>query len=182
MKKAVTILTILTLLIITIKAQEISQKDNSLIDNIYISKIILAKERISSEELGKVFSGNFYRVSPRFALGADESLFTCTKKIMIINNGKIFEMASFATNLEPLIKNNFFLKTESEVNIFETALDAIDPISEWDLGDKEHLKKDNKWYFVRKVGFGYKHAYIVITDQNSKITDIDFSREAIKTE
>ena len=182
MKKAVAIQIILTLIIINLKAQDITQKDNSLIDNLYISKMNIKKERLSSEELGKVFSGTFYRVSPRFAFGADETMFACTKKIMIINNGKIFEMASFATNLEPLIKNNFFLKTETDVNTFEAALDAIDPIGEWDMGDKEHLKKDNKWYFVRKVGFGYKHAYIVITDQNSKITDIDYSREAIKTE
>lgn len=169
-------------MILLLSASMVKGQDDKVIENLYRSKVSLEKEKIESPELSKVFTGNFYRITPHFNIGDDPSLFTCTKKIMIIKDGKLIEMASFATNIDQLIKNTFLLRAEADALTLEKAIDAIDPLSDWDQDKKEHLKKDNKWYFVRGSGFGYKQAYIVTTDSNSKITDIDYSREALKTE
>lgn len=177
MKKTKHIIIILILIGSVANAQ-----DDSILESLYRSKTSIQKEKITSAELAKVFSGNFYRVYPGFNIGDDPSAFTCTKKIMIIKDGKLIEMASYATNIEQLLKSTFTIKSDADAMIFEKAIDAIDPLNEWEQDKKEHQKKDNKWYFVRGTGFGYKQAYIVTLDKNSKITDIDYSREALKTE
>lgn len=161
----------------TLRAQ-----DDSLIENLYMSKAVVEKEKITAPEVAKVFSGNFYMINPYFNIGDDPSGYTCTKKIMIIKDGKIIEMASYATNIDQLLKSTFLLKSDADAIVFEKVIDAIDPLNSWEQDNKEHMKKDNKWYFVRGSGFGYKQAYIVTIDNNSRITGIDYSREAIKTE
>ena len=46
--------------------------------------------------------------------------------------------------------------------------------------EKEHLKKDNKWYFIRDTFFDSKSGYIVSVDPNGKILNIAHELEAIK--
>jgi hypothetical protein len=83
-------------------------------------------------------------------------------------------------DLLPAIRSDFSLKDESDAKVFETALDKIKPPDWSNKKYKEHLKIDNKWYFVRGKFFDSKSAYIVTIDQSGKITKIDYNDEAIK--
>ncbi|MDQ1296120.1 MAG: hypothetical protein QG611_98, partial [Bacteroidota bacterium] len=78
-----------------------------------------------------------------------------------------------------LVRTDFYLKSETDAKIFETALDKIYPISDMNKEYKEHLKIDDKWYFIRDKFFDSKSGYIITLDQNSRILNISQSLEAI---
>ena len=81
-----------------------------------------------------------------------------------------------------MLRNDFRIKNEADVKIFETALDKLFPISWPDDEKKEHIKKDNKWYFIRGDFFDSKSGYIVTLDPLMKITNIAYDMKAIGKE
>jgi hypothetical protein len=176
MKKIILISIILCLSIPQINAQEISQKDNSYIDNMFLSKLTIYKQKIDSDTLAKVFKGNFYLVDPKISLEDQEGTYSC-RKLISINEGVIKEIID--SSIVILVKENFLLKNEEDVIIFETALDKLYPLQEEDKEYKEHLKSGNNWYFIRGEFFGAKSGYKVTINQDSKITGIVYDLEAI---
>jgi len=181
MKKFICLILTLSFLSINMIAQEIPEKDNSLLDNFIKSKISIVKTPIVSDTLAKVFDGTFYKVDAGFSF--TEQMSYCSGDIFNIKDGALFVLEgrndSMLTLLS-LVKNDFYLKTASDVKAFETSLDKIYPISNMNLQYKQHLKMANKWYFIRDKFFDSKSGYIVTLDQNSKITNISYSMEAIK--
>jgi hypothetical protein len=171
---------IFSILIIKINAQEISEKDNSLLDNFIKSKITIIKEKIVSDTLARVFAGTFYKVDAGFKFTDDMTY--CSGDLFVIKDGALFvlegRMDSMLT-LVSLVRTDFYLKSETDAKIFETALDKIYPISDLNKEYKEHLKIDDKWYFIRDKFFDSKSGYIITLDQNSKILNISQSLEAI---
>jgi hypothetical protein len=179
MKKSIFCLIIFTFSFLKINAQEISEKENSLLDSFINSKVSTSKEKIVSDTLEKVFNGTFFNVHVGFSFGdAGSQLF-----LFVIRDGKGIEYVSSSDSLNTLlslVKKDFFLRNNADAKIFETCLDKLFPISWTSAGDKEHLKIDGKWYFVRGKFFDSKSGYIVTLDNNSKISDIAYSMEAIK--
>ena len=84
------------------------------------------------------------------------------------------------STLLSLVRKDFYLKTEADAKIFETSFDKLYPISWTKAEEKEHLKINNKWYFIRAKFFDSKSGYIVTLDKNSNISDISYNMEAIK--
>jgi hypothetical protein len=181
MKKLYCFIAILSILIVKINAQEISEKDNSLIDNFMKSKVSITKEELVSDTLAKVFDGTFYKVDAGFAVS--DAMTSCSGGIFNVKNGAIYVLDSRIDSmfvLLSLIKKDFYLKTPADARIFESCLDKFYPVSDLHKKDKAHLKIGNKWYFIRDTFFDSKSGYIVTLDQNSRIVNIANELEAIK--
>lgn len=173
----------LSFLSINIIAQEIPEKDYSLLDNFIKSKISIIKETIVSDTLTKVFYGTFYKVNAGFAFIDPDQMTSSSNEIFNIKDGAIFLIESRPDSMNTLlslVRKDFYLKTAINAKVFETCLDKIYPMNDMDMEYKEHLKIANKWYFIRDKFFDSKSGYIVTLDQNSKITKISYSMEAIQ--
>jgi hypothetical protein len=178
MKKVFLITIVLGLVTLNITAQEPSQKDNALINDLFLSNLVINKQKIVSDTLTMVFKGTFYMVDPKIFSGEGEGSYSC-RNLVNINEGVIFDRID--TGLVLLLKDNFFLKTEKDVIIFETALDKLYPIDDpEDQELKEHLKSGDIWYFIRGAFFDSKKAFKVTVDKDSKITGIVYDLKAIE--
>ena len=174
---------ILSCLSMKISAQEIPGKDNSLLDNFIKSKISIIKEMIVSDTLAKVFYGTFYKINAGFAFIDPDQLTSSSNEIFNIKDGAILVIESRPDSMSALlslVRKDFYLKTATNAKVFETCLDKIYPMNDMHMEYKEHLKIADKWYFIRDKFFDSKSGYIVTLDQNSKITKISYSMEAIQ--
>jgi hypothetical protein len=182
MKNRICFIMLLSLLIPAIKAQEISEKDNSLLDNFIKSRVIINKKMMVSDTLSKVFSATFYRIDAGFAFLEDESS-SCSGDLFVIREGEPLALGSRTDSMPTLlslVRKDFFLKGETEAKIFEKALDALFPLSEFREKYREHFKRGNVWYFIRDQFFDSKSGYMITVDQKSNIVNISYSMEAIK--
>ena len=183
MKKSILFIIILSFLSINLIGQEIPEKDNSLIDNFVKSRISIEKEKIVPDTLAKVFYGTFYKINAGFAFIDPDQMTSSSNEIFNIKDGKISVLENTndsILSLLSLVRKDFYLKTPVNAKVFEACLDKIYPIGDFDTQYKAHLKIANKWYFIRGTFFDSKSGYIVTLDQNSKITNISYSMEAIK--
>jgi hypothetical protein len=181
MKKSFIYIMIFCLAILKMNAQDISEKDNIMLDSFIKSKIAIEKEKIDSDTLGKVFNGTFYKISAGFSFMDGGAM--CAGSLLILKDGKLIEFDNRRDTmftLLTLLRSDFYLKTAADVKVFETTLDKIYPMSWSEAENKEHIKINNKWYFVRGKFFDSKSAYIVTLDKNSKISNIAYDMEAIK--
>jgi hypothetical protein len=164
--------------------QDIPANDARLMDNFITSMLTFKKERLSSEDLGKIFTGSFYTVVPTYSHD-DGATSSCEKYEVVIKDGKLSKVEDLSedksmTTLFSLLKPGITIKDEGEAKTFEAALDVIYP-TDWtvDESDKKALMKDGKWLFLRGDFFGSKKGFIVTIDQNKRITQIDYSLKAI---
>jgi hypothetical protein len=176
MKNSIIVLAIFCFSILRTTAQELTEKENALLDDYVKSKVATEKEKIVSDTLEKVFSGVVYKVKGGYS--EDNGISYCTESLFIIKGNDLIAFSSH--NLLSAVRSDFTIKNETDAKIFETALDKIDPIKWGNEELKEHLKKDNKWYFVRAKFFESKSAYIVTIGKDGKISDIGYEMEAIK--
>ena len=183
MQKSICFIIILSFLSINLIGQEISEKDNSLLDTFIKSRVSIEKERLVPDTLAMVFYGTFYKINAGFAFIDPDQMGSSTNDIFNIKDGKILVMENQSDSLLPLlslVRKDFYLKTAINAKVFEVCLDKIYPMGDMDRQYKAHLKIGNKWYFIRGTFFDSKSGYIVTLDQNSKITNISYSMEAIK--
>jgi hypothetical protein len=181
MKKSICFIIILSLLGMKTFAQGTADKESSMLDNYIKSKVSISKTRIVSDTLARVFAGSFYKVDAGFMF-TDEMSY-CSGSILDIKDGAIFALDSRSDSMfvfKSLVRKDFSLKTESDAKLFEGCLDRLFPMDEMKRKEKEHLKKDNKWYFIRDTFFDSKSGYIVSVDPNGKILNIAHELEAIK--
>jgi hypothetical protein len=183
MKKSISVIIILSFMSIKLIGQDIPEKDNLLLDNFIKSRVSIAKERIDPDTLAKVFYGTFYKVNAGYAFIDPDQMTSSSNDIFNINDGHLIVLESRTDSmltLLSLVRKDFYLKTPINAKVFETCLDKIYPMSDMDIKNKAHMKIGNKWYFVRGTFFDSKSGYIVTLDQNSRITNISYSLEAIK--
>jgi hypothetical protein len=178
MKKIFILTAAISLCYTNLTAQSVSQKDNAFLDNLFRSNLVINKERITSDTIAMVFKGTFYMVDPKIKLADTNDVYSCRQMINIAD-AVIYDRLD--TGLFLLAKDNFYLKTEKDVLIFEGALDKLYPITDpEDLASKKHLKTGNDWCFVRGEFFDSKSGFRVTIDKNGKITGIVYDIELIK--
>jgi hypothetical protein len=180
MKKSLICIMILSFSILKINAQEVSESPNLPLDNFIKSKLSIKKEKVVSDTLEKVFNGTFYKVEIGFSFG-DAGAWTGI--VFVVKGDKLIQCVNRTDSLNTLlslVKKDFSIKTNADAKIFETSLDKLFPVSWTSAENKEHLKIKNQWYFIRDKFFDSKSGYIVTLDNNSKISDIAYSMEAIK--
>jgi hypothetical protein len=183
MKNIFGIILIFSISLIKINAQDIPATDNLLIEKFMKSVTSIEKVKIDSDTLAKVFTGAYYQVTTVFTIKDGTS--SCESYKLVVKNGDLIELEDLGITkkldiLFSLLRDDFYLKNEGDAKVFETSLDKIYPLGWSDADNKEHLKKGNQWYFVRGKFFDSKKAFIVTLDQNSRISQIDYSLEALK--
>ncbi len=161
-------------------AQDISSDDQSIIDQYILSNTISEKTLLPADTLSRVFTGTFYRVQAGFNEQNGHSL--CNNYYFNIKDGNLAELEEFTTNMKaeqlPLfIRPDFRLNDENSARLFEASLNKIYPFDEEEGDVVKHLKKDNQWIFIRGKFFDKFSAFLVATDQEGKITGIDYSLE-----
>jgi hypothetical protein len=183
MKKALYYFIIFGISFLKLNGQDLSESDNSFFDDLIKSKIVLEKSKIDSDTLAKVFTGTFYRVNAGFS--SVDGVSMCLNYLFVMKDGQLIEFDSRTDSmitLVSLLRNDFIIKSNSDAKVFETVLNKLYPLSWIDEEYKEIIKKDNNWYFIRGKFFDSKSGYFVTLDKNSKITNIGYSMEAIKSD
>jgi hypothetical protein len=174
---------ILSFSLLKINAQGIPENDNLLIDKDVSTKIIVEKTKIPADTMGKVFTGTFYKVD--ITVNVDNGS-SSDHYYYVVKDGKLTELENNNENREmktlfSLLRNDFYLKSDGDVKVFETCLDKLYPLDWSDKPEtRQHIKTGNKWYFVRGKFFDSKKAFVITLDQNSRITQIDFNLDAVK--
>jgi hypothetical protein len=181
MKKILLFIAILTCVVLNLKGQGSSGKDDLTVDNYLKAGIRIEKERIISDTLSKVFNGTFYKCKTGFA--SSEGDIWCSGSIIVMNAGKMVEFDSRTDSILPLlslVRKEFIVKGVNEAKILETCLRLLYPPSEFSDFVPERIKMGNNWYFIRGTFFDSKSGYIVSLDKNLRISNIAYSMEAIK--
>jgi hypothetical protein len=175
MKKAIMITTILSLILLNVRAQGLTEQENTLLDTYLKSVVTGEKEKVVSDTLNKVIPGPVYKLNAGFA-DPDGTSF-CTQYYFIIKDGKLLRFGKEA--LMSVIKSGFAIKTEADAKVFEAALDQIFPLSWSSEDEKKHFKKSNNWYFVRDDFFEFYSGFEVIVDPSGKITGIRYDMKVV---
>lgn len=158
-------------------AQTVPANDKALIDKFITSMSFNKIETLTPDALGKVFNGNFYLVNPGFNLASGSM--TCSDFHFNAYNNKLTQLEELSEDktlpvLLSMVKKEFVLKDENAATAFETAINAIYPFEKSDTEQIKHLKKNDKWIFIRGKFFDDLKAMIVSTNNTGKITAIEF--------
>ena len=159
-------------------AQQVPPADQQAIDNFIKSISYTETQLVKQDVLRKVFTGNFYNVKPGFK--EQNGTMTCSEFHFNILNGKLTELEELdqdkeLTTLNGMLNKNFLIKDEASAKTFETALDALYPLSDSDKAQEKHLKKGNQWIYVRGPFFEKFKALLVTVDAKGAITKMEFS-------
>lgn len=181
MKKTLLFIAIMGCVVLNLKGQGSSGKDDSTVDNYLKTRIIIEKEKIVSDTLSKVFNGTFYNCKTGFS--SSEGVTWCSGSLIVMYAGKLIEFDSRTDSILPLlslVRKEFIVKGVNEAKIIETCLRLLYPPSEFSDFIPERIKSGNNWYFTRGTFFDFKSGYIVSLDKNLRISNIAYSMEAIK--
>jgi hypothetical protein len=174
MKKSITIIAILSFILMGARAQEMTEKENALLDNFLKAKVTGEKEKVVSDTLDRVIPGPVYKLKAGFSDPDGTSY--CSQYYFVIKDGNLVDFGT--SNLMPVLKSGLSIKTEADAKVFETALDKVFPVSWSDEDVKKHIKKGNKWYFVRGDFFDFYSGFIITVDPAGKIIATGYDMKA----
>lgn len=179
MKNLLIFAAILPILSMSVSGQA---NEGAIVDNYIKSNLIIKKNKIVSDTLARVFTGNFYRLSIAFTGGGIES--NCSENVVVIKDGKLIELDNRLDSMKPLLsvlRKDFLLKSDADGKVVEICLKKLFPISDFaDPKDIYRTRNGNKWYYIRGTFMDSKSGYIITTDKNFRITNIAYEMEAIK--
>lgn len=168
----------LLILPLGIFAQQVPAKDKQVIDSYVRSITYTITEMVPMASVNKVFTGNFYNVKPGFTLKSGSM--TCSEFHYNLRDGNLVELEELdqdkpLTVLPTLLQKSFLLNNATAAGIFETAINALYPVSDSDKGDLKRLKKGNQWIFIRGKFFEKFKAMIVTVDTKGMINSMEYS-------
>jgi hypothetical protein len=157
-------------------AQMIGAQDEKLMDDHIKKNLISVKTTVGISTLSKVFSGNFYIVSPGFS--QPEGIGYCSDYFFNINSGILVEFEQLTTDKElpvllSLVKKEFIINDETGAKLFEAALNELYPVKDNEKPGVKHLRKNDQWIFLRGKFFDDQTAVFVTTDAKGTITRLD---------
>ena len=166
----------------TLMAQDITDSDNRLIDGFLSSITSITREKISSEDLEKVFNGSFYLITPMYVL--EHASTTCGEYRIVIHEDQLSVLEDTGEDkplnmMFSLVRDDFRMNGENDALTFEKALDALYPLSWADKEkDKKHYQRDNSWVFTRGEFFDSLKGFIVEVDGQNRITAVRYDLNA----
>ncbi|MCP4176172.1 MAG: hypothetical protein GY756_00220 [bacterium] len=180
MKKSIIILYFM-LYSMLIFGQNINTADvNKKITDDILKQIEISVTPIHTKALSEVFSAKFYKA--KININYPGSPFLSLDYAIVYNlNNQIHYFAMPTSNQKltqmlSIINKNFRLKgTTISHTLLEDALDALEPIGTRDLSTQKIQKNGNKWIYIRSKFFDHYSGYIFYTDNNGKITNIEYS-------
>ena len=100
--------------------------------------------------------------------------------LLVSNNDEYIKQASVSKLLEmPLflksLQEKYTLKTEDDARLFQYVLDDLTPVSSFDIELKTFYQKENMWFFVREKTFDDLKGYILVVDDNNKISHMEYT-------
>ena len=111
------------------------------------------------EEYEDMTSISYYEIFP----------FVCNGEIYIFD--EIEELLSSAIFIQS-IRLDFLLTDDASAELFELALDEI---SDFTRGQKASFERNGFWNFIRRESFDDGWGYIVTTDEEGKIIQVEYS-------
>ena len=174
--KTILLYLVLSLFSLSLAAQSVPAQDAKLMDDYIKSHMAPGTTVVSTAAISKVFTGNFYIVSPGFTYPdgvgyCSDFNFNITGSTLVI-----YEMLSEDKELpvlQKLVKKEFLLKDETGAKLFEAALNELYPVKDSEKPGIKHIKKNNQWIFLRGKFFDDQTAVIVTTDTKGTITKLE---------
>ena len=74
-----------------------------------------------------------------------------------------------------VIRDDYKIKTKDDVKKFQYLLDALSPVSQFEIKHKTSYEKDGIWYFVREKSFDDLYGFMVKADKQGSVDYIDYS-------
>ncbi len=145
------------------------EKENKDLDAFVKSQVEIDVDQIKSSALEKVLNASFFKVK-RTKLYENNGGFTETV-LMKTGNGmqELYEPKEFI----PSIKKDFKLDGDKASEDFQKVLNLLFDVM--GSSKQEIVEQDNRWIFVQNEWFGEKQGYVVITDGEGMIIEIEKS-------
>lgn len=164
--------------IVNLFAQTIAPESHKLIEAFVKSNIDIKLEPVDQTAVTKVFSGTFYKINIGF-IETGSGANSCGSDNYINVNGSAVNMIEpIHMDLEcpvlmSMIKKDFLLKDENAAKLFEAALNVLYPVDGDEIQYVRHLHKDSQWIFLRGKFFDDFTAFIVTTNSNGVVTNVE---------
>jgi len=167
---------IAVLLPLSLTAQTVDPRSQKLIDDYIKSHLFIEADTFATKAAGKVFTGNFYKVTAGFQ--EEDGTSSCGNYYFNINEGLMKQYEGLHSDMElpglfSLLRKDFLLKDESGALLFEAALNELYPVDEDEKATIRHFKKGEQWIFIRNKFFDDYTAIIVTAAAAGAISKIE---------
>ncbi len=179
--KKIMLFALMLVLLFTVSslAQTLTREEQTMIRDAVIKMLKIDSVRIESPALKKVFAGPFFSVklartpSPGTSYGMGKLLLAKIGDSIVEPEGTMTGRSM--PNLKSTIQKDFRLKTRTDAETLQTALDSVYSItSSSDKKAKAIIQNGDEWIFVRGNFFKKKKGFI-FTVKNGVITRINYS-------
>ena len=176
--KKLFILIIAVMLAANLCAQTVTPENKKLIDTFVKNNVVAAAEDVGTEALSKVFTGRFFRIEVGFIETGSGASPCGSSSYVNIDQSTVKMAETIHTDIEcpvltSMIRKDFLLADENAARLFESCLNTIYPVSDLELPNVRHMKKDAQWIFIRDKFFDDYTAFIVTTGPNGAVTGIE---------
>jgi hypothetical protein len=162
---------------------EISKKDSAIMHNYLLDKVQYAFEisALDFYSIDKISNISLNKCTLKVTEGVEGMSSTSISSFMLVsNNNEYIKQASVDGLIEmPLflksLQEKYRLKTEDDARLFQYVLDDLTPVSRSDIELKTFYKKENMWFFIREKTFDDLKGYILLTDDQNKVSYMEYS-------
>lgn len=149
---------------------QITEKESAALDKLIESKVEIEADALKSSVLQKMFDAEFFTVK-RIPLYKANGGFS--EKVLMKHDGIMSEV-EVAENLVPILKSDFKITDENSARDLKKALALVMP----GMGnDDKIVQKENQWILVCNQFFDDKEGFIVSTETDGKVSNIEYSSE-----
>jgi hypothetical protein len=159
--------------------EQVPAEDMAAIDAALLERVTFTPTRINSLALRAVFDATFYDVKMEIAESGGPTLTTRLAR----HGDEFVDIETTSTGipmpkLTSLIKDDFALMADDDGEVFQEALGQIFPVRSRKDTAAQAVRRDGRtWTFVQGEFFKKLKGFIVTTDAEGTITDVQYSLE-----
>jgi len=162
----------------------ISKKDSAFMNSYLLDKVNYVFEitPLDFYSINKISTISLNKCALKVTEGEEGMSSTSIISCMLVSNDNeyikqssvdgLLEMPLFLKSLQ----DKYTLKTEDDARLFQYVLDDLSPVNKSDIELKTFYKKDNMWFFVREKPFDDYKGYILVVDENNKVSYMEYAK------
>lgn len=167
-----------------IKKDAVSKKDSAYMHNDLIEKanFVFEISPLDFYSINKISTISLNKCVLKITEGEEGMSSTSRHSFMLVSNNNeyikqesingLLEMPLFISSLQEKYK----IETEEDARLFQYVLDDLSPVNRSDIALKTFYKKDNMWFFVREKSFDDLKGFILLTDDQNKVSYMDYTK------
>ncbi|MBI9071637.1 MAG: hypothetical protein JEY94_08555 [Melioribacteraceae bacterium] len=150
---------------------QVPDNENKALDEFISKQIKIEADVIKSAALEHILDALFFNVKRIPLYKGDNSY----NEMVLMKNADGIKEFENTDMLIPIIKEDIKLNNEAVAKQFQKVFTLL--FKNDIVRNQEIINKDNQWIFVQGEWFGKKTGYIVKTDSNGKVQEIEKSEE-----